>query len=171
MRLLLCKYPSTNPVKATSFILLLVFLTAFSTVYGQNTEATALPQKSWTLYHAIVRDGDSAAPVFVPRGRVTLSLKDDKSEGATAGDGATTPTTTATAAAKKKLRFGAMDPDASPFRVTLQHEENVIAPDFVKQLLEPNAWYQLKLVPDDDPTAVPVITTIPACEVRRANFR
>ncbi len=31
-------------------------------------------------------------------------------------------------------------------------------------------WYQLKLVPDDKSSA-PVVTTVPACLVRRANFR
>jgi hypothetical protein len=56
-------------------------------------------------------------------------------------------------------------------QMTVDNTETVAA-DMMQSLLRTGAWYQLKLVPDDD-TAVSssIVTSVPACHVRRANLR
>jgi hypothetical protein len=115
---------------------------------------TASVGRSWTLYHAIV-DGISE-PEFTVRGQVTLSLKD--------------PNEVSTKKDKKLSAIKGKDTD-SPFRVELQHTEEKIPPDFMQQILKENAFYQLKLVPNDSRSAPSILSTVPACQLRRANFR
>ena len=96
--------------------------------------AASPTSKTWTLHHAVF--DDEHAPVFVPRGRIRLSL-DDNNE----------------------------------LKATLEHEAEVLDRDLAESLRNDRAWYQLKLVSDDDTKSEPILTTVPACQVRRANFR
>jgi hypothetical protein len=115
---------------------------------------TAAVGRSWTLYHAVV-DGTSE-PDFTVRGQVTLSLKDPNE-----------------VSAKKDKKLSAIkgkDND-SPFQVELQHTEEKISSDFMQQILKEDSFYQLKLVPNDSRSAPSILSTVPACQVRRANFR
>jgi hypothetical protein len=103
--------------------------------------------KSWTLYHATISDSTSLDPAFVPRGRIQLSLKSDEEID------------------KPVVK------EQELYTLTIEHESDVLTADWTKSLLQDDALYQLKLVSDDTPDAVPILTTIPACQLRRANFR
>ena len=116
------------------------------------TAVQATSPQSWTLHHAII-DASGQVSDFTVRGKMTLSLKTDNSKD---NSSATKP-------------VGVKE--NSPFELTLESGDSAVTPQFVQSLLEKNAFYQLKLVPDKDPNALPVITTVSACEVRRANFR
>ena len=130
-----------------------VALAVLAAVLPYAAAAAEPSPKSWTLYHAILKD--DAEPSFVPRGTVKLSLKSDDAK--------------SSGTKKKKMPLGVQDD--LPYGLTLEHKENVLSPEFLNALLDDSAMYQLKLVSDDSPNAVPVITTVPACQVRRANFR
>ena len=116
--------------------------------------ATASVGRSWTLYHAVV-DGKSD-PDFTVRGQITLSLK-DTNEASVKKD-------------KKVSPLKGKDVD-SPFQVELQHREEKVSSDFIQQILKEDSFYQLKLVSNDSRSAPSLISTVPACQLRRANFR
>lgn len=116
--------------------------------------ATASVGRSWTLYHAVV-DGKTD-PDFTIRGQITLSLK-DLNEAATKKDNKLSP-----------LKGKATD---SPFHVELQHKEETVSSDLIQQILKEDSFYQLKLVSNDSQSSPSIISTVPACQLRRANFR
>lgn len=116
---------------------------------------SASTQRSWTLYHAIL-DGKSE-PDFTVRGQITVSLKDPNEQQATKKD-------------RKLSILKGKDTD-SPFQVELEHKEENISADFLQQILKEGSFYQLKLVSNDSRTAPFIIATVPACQLRRANFR
>ena len=69
-----------------------------------------------------------------------------------------------------RIRF--LNDDSDELKVTLENEEQALTTDLAESLSNDHAWYQLKLVSDDDDTnSEPVLATVPACQVRRANFR
>ena len=115
---------------------------------------TASVGRSWTLYHAIV-DGKSD-PDFTILGQITLTIK-DANEAAVKKD-------------KKLSPLKGKDTD-SRFKVELEHKEETLSSDFIQKILEEGSFYQLKLVPKDSRSAPSIIATVPACQLRRSNFR
>lgn len=103
-------------------------------------------QKSWTLFHSF----GGTVTDFTKRGTIYLSV-DENAAGV------------------------AKDPAAA---VTMRIENEVVgfSPADVEAMLE-HGWYQLKIVPDDkdsskSSSSVPAVrTSVPACQLRRANFR
>lgn len=115
---------------------------------------SASARRSWTLYHSVL-DGKSE-PDFTVRGQITLTLK-DPSEVEIKKD--------------KKLSILKGKHSDSPFKVELEHKDENVAADFLQQILKEDSFYQLKLVSNDSRSAPSIITTVPACQLRRANFR
>lgn len=120
-----------------------LLLVALSSSSPSVAAAAAAPQKTWTLHHAVLSENHSE-PQFVPRGKLILSIQEAPED-------------------KKKETEG-------PLHAVLEHDENALSNEMLQQLLTPGAWYQLKLV-DDANSKHQVITTVPACHVRRSNFR
>jgi hypothetical protein len=118
-----------------------------------SIDAAGVSPKSWTLYHATLGESGSA-PAFVKRGRIQLALKDDDDD---------------SSQEEPKMPVGVKDAQPSAFALTIEHETNALTDALTKSLLVDNAMYQLKLVADDG--SLPVLTSVPACHVRRANFR
>jgi hypothetical protein len=135
--------------------LLLLALLAVTVAAAETFDNNKTLQKSWTLLHSF---GDATATatatatsVFTKRGTIRLSI-DENAAGAST------------------------DPAKA---VTMEIENEVeFSPADVQAMLE-HGWYQLKIVPEDDDnkdskqsSKVPAVrTSVPACQLRRANFR
>jgi hypothetical protein len=134
---------SRSPTARFGLLLLaLVAVTAADTFESNKTL-----QKSWTLLHSF---GDATAKSdFTKRGTIRLSI-DENAAGAS-----TDPAKAVTIEIENEVEFSVADVEAM-----LEH-----------------GWYQLKIVPDDDTkdsksSKVPAVrTSVPACQLRRANFR
>jgi hypothetical protein len=96
---------------------------------------------SWTLYHAMASPGHE--PVFETRGTVTLSVPEGS--------------------ATVELQLN-NDNDTS--KTVIDQLKANISTNIASKM------YQLKLVADsNDQATTPILTTVPACQVLRANFR
>ena len=132
----------SNRSVAARIVVLLLALVAVTAAEAE-TDSNKTLQKSWTLFHSF---GDAVTD-FTKRGTIRLSV-DENAAGI------------------------AKDPSAA---VTMEIENDVeFSPADVEKLLE-HGWYQLKIVPDDKDSkssSVPAVrTSVPACQLRRANFR
>lgn len=65
-----------------------------------------------------------------------------------------------------------LEPEDNRAKVTVENDENSFSAAEVEKMMS-SGWYQLKLVEDGPKDSVPnpVMTTVPACHLRRANFR
>jgi len=138
------------------------------------TGATAAT-RSWTLYHSVYKiheghdDNEHRSavdePSFEPRARITFHVESDGPIDKVNVSMIAIPT--------------AVSIDETDTKNVEPVEENAqpvlkLSGKQVQAMLRAG-WYQLKLVPDDNngdkDAAPPVITTVPACLLRRANFR
>ena len=57
-------------------------------------------------------------------------------------------------------------------KLTVENQQNVLSEADVSQMMR-HGWYQLQLVEDagSEGAPPPVLTTVPACRMRLANFR
>ena len=134
----------TTMRRAGAALLLAFLLVAVSTTAESNTSSSSSLTKSWTLYHSWGTGEESTA--LQPRGRVQLEISD--------GGGET-----------------------SSVELTMENEADCLTETAVEAMLSAG-WYQLKLVEDNDgdgggngEKSPDVITTVPSCLLRRANFR
>jgi hypothetical protein len=130
-------------------VLVLVLPAVAAAAAEAETDSKKTLQKSWTLFHSFGGGGANKGPSdFTKRGTISLSI-DENAAGI------------------------AKDPSAA---VTMTIENDVeFSPTDVQAMLE-HGWYQLKIVPNDkdskSATSVPAVrTSVPACQLRRANFR
>ena len=63
-----------------------------------------------------------------------------------------------------------LEPENSEAKLTLENDESSFSAENLEAMMS-SGWYQLKLVENGKASTVPVKTTIPACHLRRANFR
>ena len=63
-----------------------------------------------------------------------------------------------------------LEPENNEVKLTLENDENSFTAEHLDTMMT-SGWYQVKLVEDGKKAPVPVKTTIPACQLRRANFR
>jgi hypothetical protein len=124
-------------------LLLALVLVAVTAAATDINDNNKTLQKSWTLLHSF---GNAAATDFTKRGTIRLSI-DENAAGAS----------------------------TDPAKAVIMEIENDVefSPADVQAMLE-HGWYQLKIVPDDkdSKSKVPAVrTSVPACQLRRANFR
>jgi hypothetical protein len=143
------KNMSSRSVTARFGLLLLVLvLPCLSAAETEIKDDKKTLQKSWTLLHSF--GAGAGASDFTKRGTIRLSIDEAAAAAGTAND-----------------------PAAA---VTMEIENQVeFTPADVQAMLE-HGWYQLKIVPDDNKdsssSSVPAVrTSVPACQLRRANFR
>lgn len=148
---------------------LLIVLTAF--VWRLSDGATeGAATRSWTLYHSVYKiheDNRPAEdePTFEPRARITLQVE---------SDGPIDKVNVSMIAIPTAVSID--EPDTKNAETIEENAQPVLklSGKQVQAMLRAG-WYQLKLVPDDrngnQDAATPVITTVPACLLRRANFR
>lgn len=107
--------------------------------------------KSWTLHHRLLAPGSSSATSnsdWSIRGTVELTIVDPVPAGV------------------------AELPDSS-VTLVLSNGENSLTEELAQALTSTSGWYQLQLMEDgkqQSPDEI-VLTSVPACHVRRANFR
>eukprot|EP00977_Amphora_coffeiformis_P009034 scaffold2046_cov171-Amphora_coffeaeformis.AAC.1 len=63
-----------------------------------------------------------------------------------------------------------LEPENNQAKLTLENDEKSFSAENLEVMMM-SGWYQVKLVEDGKTATVPVKTTIPACHLRRANFR
>lgn len=63
-----------------------------------------------------------------------------------------------------------LEPQDNEINLTIANDDDSLAAENVKAMMA-SGWYQIKLVEDGKKAPVPVKTTVPACQLRRANFR
>jgi hypothetical protein len=129
----------------TSRFGLLLLVLALPCLSAAENDDNKKLQKSWTLLHSFGANNSD----FTKRGTIRLSIDEAAAAAGTAND-----------------------PAAA---VTMEIENlTEFTPADVQAMLE-HGWYQLKIVPDDNKdssSSVPAVrTSVPACQLRRANFR
>jgi len=60
--------------------------------------------------------------------------------------------------------------DDSEVNLEVENTADCLTEAAIESLLQ-QKWYQLKLVEDNNDEAPPILTSVPSCQVRRANFR
>jgi hypothetical protein len=133
-------------------LLLVCSLTVTAVTADNDNDSSKTLQKSWTLLHSFGGSaGSGGSADFTKRGTITLSIDETASDPADA--------------------------------VTMEIENQVeFTPADVQAMLD-NQWYQLKIEPasasasgagknsNKDGSLSAVRTSVPACQLRRANFR
>ena len=123
----------------------LVFFTAlFALVSSFLVDAALATQdlrRKWTLYHSM--NPQLGERGFTKRGVVTLEAAGDNDNA-----------------------------DNYPVKLTVENAVDSFTTANLETIMS-SGWYQVKLVEDggDAASVVPVMTTVPACQLRRSNFR
>lgn len=124
----------------------LVLLTALCVQFSPSLvdAATAAQdlRRTWTLYHSM--NPQLGEQGFSKRGVVTLEpASGDDNDGA----------------------------NNNPVKLTVENDADSFTAANVEAVMS-SGWYQVKLVEDGGAASVvPVMTTVPACQLRRSNFR
>jgi len=164
--------PSSRPFAVSVFLVAVVLAllsssdlatmaaAAAAAAIGETTSAAAALQhvKSWTLYHAT-----NDRP-FRRRGIVELGLVGEEEGG---------ETTTSVASTTVQKNNPAIE---GRVRLVIRNDDGALADadDMLSDLVSPDGWYRLKLVPGEgegDNSRGVVHATVPGCQVRRSNFR
>jgi hypothetical protein len=143
--------------------------------------------KSWTLYHSWqTKKGNDSKPQYHYRGKIKCTIDLDVVAATAAAAAEATVTTTKTATTTSTT-----DSKSTAVQWTIENDSVLTADDVDHMIAE--GWYTVIAVPDientskgagmnsmdskDDvdesniPWDTAVMTTVPACQVRRANFR
>ncbi|KAL7565135.1 hypothetical protein ACA910_021516 [Epithemia clementina (nom. ined.)] len=145
----------------TAFVLqqrFVIYCQAEEFVAGSPSSSSTVLQKKWGLYHS-VGGSNSNNEEWIRRGTVSLSIDPDEV--------VSSPIT-----GDEKKRG---DNNLGSIRLQVLNDEGCLSPVALQSLQE-SQWYKLKLEEEDELSngenpPLPVITTVSACQLRRANFR
>lgn len=135
-----------NPLMAflCALLVLLCCVTNAAAATTPAADGDVKKAKSWTLYHRILAPGSDVATAgsdWSIRGTVDLTVDPSAEESVT---------------------------------LEIKNEENSLTEDFAQALSSASSdssWYQLKLRDDSSSSSSEIFTSVPACNLRRANFR